>query len=95
MHEASCNVSVFLIGPCILAIQGSSYPPANFSEYAPFTFCPSFGEGDELGNLYGGDSILKTRAHVGSSERVRKVLRRAMAGLPISASYTTTATCIH
>ena len=67
-----------------LAIQGSSYPPSNFSEPPPFTFCPTFGDGDELGNLYGPDSILRTRAHLGSSERIRKVIRRAMSGLPIS-----------
>lgn len=63
---------------------GGGLGPANFSEPAPFTFCPTFGEGDELGNVYGPEAILKTRAHVGSSERIRKVLRRAMAGLPIS-----------
>lgn len=68
------------------AIQGSSYPPSNFSEPPPFTFCPTFGDGDELGNLYGPDSILRTRAHLGSSERIRKVIRRAMSGLPISES---------
>ena len=63
---------------------GGGLGPANFSEAAPFTFCPTFGDGDELGNVYGPDAILKTRAHLGSSERVRRVLRRAMAGLPIS-----------
>jgi len=63
---------------------GGGLGPANFSEPAPFTFCPTFGEGDELGNVYGPEAILKTRSHVGSSERIRKVLRRAMAGLPIS-----------
>lgn len=60
------------------------YGPANFSEPPPFTFCPTFGPGDELGNVYGRESVLKTRTHVGSSERVRKVIKRAMAGLPIT-----------
>lgn len=60
------------------------YGPANFSEPAPFTFCPTFGASDELGAVYGEDAIMKTRAHVGSSERVRKVIKRAMAGLPIT-----------
>ncbi|GAA5894320.1 SGNH/GDSL hydrolase family protein [Sporobolomyces salmoneus] len=60
------------------------YGPANFSEPPPFTFCPTFGPGDELGSVYGRESILKTRAHVGSSERVRRVIKRAMAGLPIT-----------
>lgn len=63
---------------------GGGTGPANFSEAPPFTFCPTFGEGDELGNVYGPEAILKTRSHVGSSERVRRVLRRAMAGLPIT-----------
>lgn len=65
---------------------GGGLGQANFTEAPPFTFCPTFGEGDELGNVYGPEAILKTRAHVGSSERVRRVLRRAMAGLPISES---------
>ena len=60
------------------------YGPANFSEPPPFTFCPTFGVGDELGSVYGREAILKTRAHVGSSERVRRVIKRAMAGLPIT-----------
>lgn len=60
------------------------FGPANFSEAAPFTFCPTFGAGDELGNVYGQGAIMKTRAHVGSSDRVKKVIKRAMAGLPIT-----------
>lgn len=60
------------------------YGPANFSEPPPFTFCPTFGPTDELGTVYGRESILKTHAHVGSSERIRKVIKRAMAGLPIT-----------
>ncbi|KAG0662519.1 cap64-like protein [Rhodotorula mucilaginosa] len=60
------------------------YGPANFSEPPPFTFCPTFGSTDELGNVYGRESILKTHAHVGSTERIRKVIKRAMAGLPIT-----------
>lgn len=58
--------------------------PANFSEPPPFTFCPTFGPQDELGNVYGQNSIMKTRAHVGSSDRIKKVIKRAMAGLPIT-----------
>ncbi|KAH9811212.1 hypothetical protein DFH28DRAFT_982543 [Melampsora americana] len=71
-------------------IQGSSSSsssgigPANFSDLAPFTFCPTFGEGDELGQVYGQQAILKTRTHIGSSDRVKRVLRRAMSGLPIT-----------
>lgn len=57
---------------------------ANFTEPAPFTFCPTFGPNDELGQVYGRDAISKTRAHVGSSERVRKVIKRAMSGLPVT-----------
>lgn len=60
------------------------YGPANFSEPPPFTFCPTFGANDELGNVYGQEAIMKTRAHVGSSERIKKVIKRAMAGLPIT-----------
>lgn len=67
-------------------VQGSSsgIGPANFSDLAPFTFCPTFGDGDELGQVYGQQAILKTRTHEGSSERIRRVLRRAMSGLPIT-----------
>lgn len=57
---------------------------ANFSEAAPFSFCPSYGLSDELGTVYGQEALLKTRAHVGSSERVKKVIKRALAGLPIT-----------
>ena len=60
------------------------YGPANFSEAAPFTFCPTFGANDELGTVYGQSAIMKTRAHVGGSDRVKKVIKRAMAGLPIT-----------
>ena len=77
MRQRQKNVASALHG-------GGGLGPANFSEAAPFVFCPTFGDGDELGNVYGPEAILKTRAHVGSSERVRRVLRRAMAGLPIS-----------
>lgn len=58
--------------------------PANFSEPPPFTFCPTGGRGDELGQVYGRDAIMKTRAHVGGSERVKKVIKRAMQGYPIT-----------
>jgi hypothetical protein len=57
---------------------------ANFTESAPFSFCPSYGPSDELGAVYGQEALLKTRAHVGSSERVKKVIKRALAGLPIT-----------
>lgn len=57
---------------------------SNFSEPAPFTFCPTYGPNDELSAVYGAEAILKTRAHLGSSERVKKVIKRAMAGLPIT-----------
>lgn len=64
--------------------RAEGFGPANFSEAAPFTFCPTFGPGDELGNVYGPEAVMKTRAHTGSSERVRKVIKRAMAGLPVT-----------
>ncbi|KAI8456713.1 hypothetical protein BY996DRAFT_4579227 [Phakopsora pachyrhizi] len=63
---------------------GAGIGPANFSDLAPFTFCPTFGETDELGQVYGSQALLKTRAHIGSSERIRRVIRRAMSGLPIT-----------
>lgn len=56
----------------------------DFTELAPFTFCPSFGDLDELGNIYGPAAIHRTRSHIGSGERVRRVIRRAMSGLPIT-----------
>lgn len=56
----------------------------NFSDAPPFTFCPTAGPDDELNGVYGRAAILKTRTHVGSTERVRKVIQRGMAGLPIT-----------
>ena len=67
-------------------MQGSSYAPLNYSETPPFTFCPTFGSDDQLANLYGPDAILRTRTHLGNTERIRKVLKRAMSGLPITMS---------
>lgn len=66
------------------ALMAQNGARLNFTEAPPFTFCPSFGPGDELGQVYGPDAIMKTRTHVGSPERVRRVIRRALAGLPIT-----------
>lgn len=67
------------------ALAGGDYSVgANFSEAAPFTFCPTFGISDELAAVYGEEAIMKTRAHVGSSQRVKKVIKRALSGLPIT-----------
>ncbi|KAH8928129.1 hypothetical protein BT69DRAFT_1257733 [Atractiella rhizophila] len=67
---------------------GGGYAPVNFSDPAvttpPFTFCPSYSSTDEIGNIYGPEAIFRTRAHVGSTERVKRLIKRAMGGLPIT-----------
>ncbi|KAG5641250.1 hypothetical protein DXG03_005665 [Asterophora parasitica] len=52
----------------------------------PFSFCPVYGPGDELGARYGAQVLSKSRMHIGSSERIQRVLNRALAGQPVTIS---------
>lgn len=59
---------------------------AQLSQGSPFTFCPLFGEGDELARKYGPITLSKTRLHLGSGARVQRVVNKALAGLPVTIS---------
>jgi hypothetical protein len=52
----------------------------------PFDFCPNYGPGDELGTKYGAVTLSKSRAHLGSGDRIQRVLNRALAGQPVTIS---------
>ncbi|KAG6864289.1 hypothetical protein C0991_010785 [Blastosporella zonata] len=60
----------------------------NISETGPnpFDFCPVYGPGDELGLKYGAQALSKTRMHLGSGERIHRVLNRALSGQPVTIS---------
>jgi len=53
---------------------------------SPFAFCPVYGEGDEVGKKYGALALTKTRLHLGSGARIRRVVSKAMSGLPVTIS---------
>ena len=52
----------------------------------PFTFCPAYGPGDELGTKYGALTLAKSRLHIGTGGRVQRVLTKAFAGHPVTIS---------
>ena len=52
----------------------------------PFLFCPNYGPGDELGTKYGPVMLSKSRFHLGSGDRIQRVLNRALAGQPVTIS---------
>ena len=52
----------------------------------PFPFCPNYGPGDELGTKYGAVALSKSRLHLGSGDRIQRVLNRALAGQPVTIS---------
>ena len=52
----------------------------------PFPFCPNYGPEDELGLKYGAVTLSKTRFHIGSGDRIQRVLNRALAGQPVTIS---------
>ncbi|KAF8523701.1 hypothetical protein BU17DRAFT_43654 [Hysterangium stoloniferum] len=59
----------------------------NSSDMAvPFDFCPLYGPGDPLAEKYGSHALSKSKLHVGSGARVHKVIRKALAGLPVTIS---------
>ena len=53
---------------------------------SPFAFCPAYGEGDEVGKKYGALALTRTRLHLGSGARIRRVVSKAMSGLPVTIS---------
>ncbi|KII91558.1 hypothetical protein PLICRDRAFT_38335 [Plicaturopsis crispa FD-325 SS-3] len=52
----------------------------------PFPFCPELGQGDELAAKYGARALLQSRLHLGSGERVQRVIRKALAGEAVTIS---------
>jgi len=52
----------------------------------PFSFCPVYGPGDELGAKYGALTLSKSRLHLGSGGRIQRVLNQALAGQPVTIS---------
>ncbi|TFL07432.1 Cap64 protein [Pterulicium gracile] len=69
----------------------SSLKPLNYFNVSsnapnPFSFCPAYGPGDELGSRYGVLALEQSRMHLGSSTRVQRVIQKAMAGQPVTIS---------
>jgi hypothetical protein len=52
----------------------------------PFEFCPSYSEGDELGDKYGTLTLSQSRSHLGTGARVQRLLHKALAGQPVTIS---------
>ncbi|TXT03892.1 hypothetical protein VHUM_04315 [Vanrija humicola] len=56
------------------------------TDRAPFDFCPVFGPGDAIAARRGQFELLRSRLHLGTGNRVQRVLRKAMSGMPITIS---------
>lgn len=56
------------------------------AQTSPFAFCPPYGPGDALAAQYGAQMLSKTRMHLGSGDRVQRVINRALAGQPVTIS---------
>lgn len=67
-------------------LKPKNYLNASETEPNPFTFCPVYGPGDEIGAKYGALTLSKSRMHLGSGDRVQRVLNRALAGQPVTIS---------
>ncbi|KAG5651156.1 hypothetical protein H0H81_009648 [Sphagnurus paluster] len=68
------------------SLKAKNYLNASDTEPNPFDFCPVYGPADELAAQYGAQTLAKTRMHIGSSERIQRVLQRALAGQPVTIS---------
>ncbi|KAF9045273.1 hypothetical protein BJ165DRAFT_1476455 [Panaeolus papilionaceus] len=70
------------------ALKSKNYLAFNASEIGdnPFSFCPLYGAGDEIGKKYGPAALQKSRLHLGSGARMQRVIARAMAGQPLTIS---------
>ncbi|RDB17322.1 hypothetical protein Hypma_001891 [Hypsizygus marmoreus] len=67
-------------------LKAKNYLNASNTEPNPFDFCPAYGPGDEIGTKYGAQTLSKSRMHLGSGDRVQRVLNRALAGQPVTIS---------
>lgn len=54
--------------------------------YSPFSFCPVYGPGDPLVEKYDAHALARSKLHLGSGARVQRVIRKALAGLPVTIS---------
>lgn len=67
-------------------LKAKNYFNASEGDPNPFSFCPNFGPDDVLGKKYGAVTLSKSRFHLGSGERIQRVLNRALAGQPVTIS---------
>jgi hypothetical protein len=67
-------------------LKSKNYLNASDTEPNPFDFCPVYGPGDEIGAKYGAQTLSKSRMHLGSGDRIQRVLNRALAGHPVTIS---------
>lgn len=62
------------------------YLNSSATDPAPFDFCPVFGPGDAIAARRGQFELLRSRLHLGTGNRVQRVLRKAMSGMPVTIS---------
>ena len=67
-------------------LKSKNYFNSTEDDPNPFLFCPNYGPDDELGTKYGAVTLSKSRFHLGSGDRVQRVLNRALAGQPVTIS---------
>ena len=67
-------------------LKAKNYFNSTEGDPNPFSFCPNYGPGDELGTKYGAVALSKSRFHLGSGDRIQRVLNRALAGQPVTIS---------
>lgn len=67
-------------------LKAKNYFNSTDNDPNPFPFCPNYGPGDELGTKYGAVTLSKSRFHLGSGDRIQRVLNRALAGQPVTIS---------
>ena len=67
-------------------LKAKNYFNATEAGPNPFVFCPNYGPDDALGTKYGPVTLSKSRAHLGSGDRIQRVLNRALAGQPVTIS---------
>lgn len=67
-------------------LKAKNYFNATEADPNPFPFCPNYGPDDVLGTKYGVVTLSKSRFHLGSGDRIQRVLNRALAGQPVTIS---------
>lgn len=67
-------------------LESKNYLNASEAGPNPFSFCPAYGPGDEIGAKYGASVLSKSRMNLGSGARIQRVLNRALAGQPVTIS---------